>query len=502
MQPRLQAVHISKVFPGVNALTDVSVDFYPGEVHALMGENGAGKSTLIKILSGVYTPTEGQIFLDGKEIAFKGPRDALDQGISVIHQELSIAKDLSVAENIFLGEEKKKGLFLDNRQMHRQAAELLRYMKVDQSIRATDIAGNLTAAQQQMVEIAKVLNKKAKVVIMDEPTSSLSEREINALFEQIHILRHNNVAIVYITHRLKEIFQMCDRVTVLRDGCHVRTDMLAEVSEQELVSSMVGREIKDYFIHMRHDIGEEMLRVEGLSRGKEFRDVSFTVRKGEILGIAGLVGAGRTEVMETIFGARTPEKGKIFVEGREARFASPKDAIAQKIGMVTEDRRTTGLMLKAMVKDNKVLPSLIYHRKALNFVDEKWIREVSREYVGKLRVKTPGIDAYVQNLSGGNQQKVVLGKWLIANSRILILDEPTRGIDVNAKTEFYGLMNDFVASGGCIVMVSSELPEVLGVADRILVMREGRVSGELSREEASEQAIIHLASHTSDTAAV
>ncbi len=502
MQPGLQAVHISKVFPGVNALTDVSVDFYPGEVHALMGENGAGKSTLIKILSGVYTPTEGKILLNGKEIAFKGPRDALDQGISVIHQELSIAKDLSVAENIFLGEERKKGLFLDNRQMHSRATELLRYMKVDKSIKATDIAGDLTAAQQQMVEIAKVLNKKAKVAIMDEPTSSLSEREINALFEQIHILRENNVVIIYITHRLKEIFQMCDRVTVLRDGCHVRTDRITQVSEQELVSSMVGREIKDYFIHMAHDIGGEMLRVEGLSRGKEFQNVSFTVRRGEILGIAGLVGAGRTEVMETIFGARTPDKGKIFVEGQEVRFANPKDAIAKKIGMVTEDRRTTGLMLAAMVKDNKVLPSLIYHHKAMNFVDERWIRQVSREYVRKLRVKTPGIEAFVQNLSGGNQQKVVLGKWLIANSKILILDEPTRGIDVNAKTEFYGLMNDFVASGGCIVMVSSELPEVLGVSDRILVMREGRVSGELSREEASEQAIIQLASHTSEAAAV
>ncbi len=497
MQPCLQAVHITKVFPGVKALTDVSVDFYPGEVHALMGENGAGKSTLIKILSGVYIPTEGQIFLNGKEITFKGPRDALDLGISVIHQELSIAKDLSVAENIFLGEEEKKGLFLDNRKMLARTTELLKYMKVDKSIKATDIAGELTAAQQQMVEIAKVLNKQAKVVIMDEPTSSLSEHEINALFEQINILRNNQVAIVYISHRLKEIFEMCDRVTVLRDGCHVRTDKIADVTEQELVASMVGREIKDYFIHMNHDIGEEMLRVEGLTRGKEFQDVSFTARKGEILGIAGLVGAGRTEVMETIFGARKPDAGKIFVEGQEVRFSSPKDAISHKIGMVTEDRRTTGLMLKAMLKDNKVLPSLIYHRKAFNFADEKWIREVSREYVGKLKVKTTGIETYVENLSGGNQQKVVLGKWLIANSKILILDEPTRGIDVNAKTEFYTLMNSFVEAGGCIVMVSSELPEVLGVSDRILVMREGRISGELSREEASEQAIIQLASHTS-----
>ena len=497
MQPCLQAVHISKEFPGVKALTDVSVDFYPGEVHALMGENGAGKSTLIKILSGVYTPTEGQILLEGKEIVFKGPRDALDLGISVIHQELSIAKDLSVAENIFLGEEEKKGLFLDNHKMENRATELLRYMKVDRSIRATDIAGDLTAAQQQMVEIAKVLNKKAKVVIMDEPTSSLSEHEINALFEQIHILRQNQVAVIYISHRLKEIFQMCNRVTILRDGCHVRTDLIEEVTEQTLVSSMVGREIKDYFVHTEHVLGEEMLRVEHLCGGREFQDISFSVRQGEILGIAGLVGAGRTEVMETIFGARVPESGKIFVEGEEVQFKSPRAAIAKKIGMVTEDRRTTGLMLQAMVKDNKVLPSLIYHHKALNFVDEKWIKRISKEYVEKLRVKTPSIDTLIQNLSGGNQQKVVLAKWLIAESRILILDEPTRGIDVNAKTEFYGLINDFVDSGGCIIMVSSELPEILGVSDRIIVMREGRISGELSREEASEQAVIQLASYTS-----
>ncbi len=501
MQPCLQAVHITKVFPGVKALTDVSIDFYSGEVHALMGENGAGKSTLIKILSGVYIPTDGRILLDGREISFKGPRDALDLGISVIHQELSIAKDLSVAENIFLGEEKTKGLFLNNRQMQARATELLKYMKVDKSIKASDIAGTLTAAQQQMVEIAKVLNKKAKVVIMDEPTSSLSEHEINALFEQIHILRQNQVAVVYISHRLKEIFEMCDRVTVLRDGCHVRTDKIADVSEQQLVASMVGREIKDYFIHVNHVIGEEMLRVEGLTRNKEFKDVSFTAHKGEILGIAGLVGAGRTEVMETIFGARKPDSGKVFVEGAEVHFQSPREAIAKNIGLVTEDRRTTGLMLQAMVKDNEVLPSLIDHCKAFNFVDEKWVRDVSKTYVSKLRVKTPGIDTLIQNLSGGNQQKVVLAKWLIANTKILILDEPTRGIDVNAKTEFYALMNDFVQSGGCIVMVSSELPEVLGVSDRILVMREGCISGELSREEASEQAIIQLASHTSESTA-
>ena len=298
VQPCLQAVHITKVFPGVKALTDVSVDFYPGEVHALMGENGAGKSTLIKILSGVYTATEGEILLNGSKIEFKGPRDAMDKGISVIHQELSIAKDLTVAENIFLGEEQTSGIFLDNRRMNARADELLKQMKMDAIIKSTDVAGNLTAAQQQMVEIARVINKNAKVVIMDEPTSSLSEHEIDALFEQIRILRGKGVAIAYISHRMKEIFEICDRATVLRDGCFVRTDLIKDITEHELVASMVGREIDDYFVHTEHTRGEETLRVEGLSHGREFKNVSFTAYKGEILGIAGLVGAGRTETME------------------------------------------------------------------------------------------------------------------------------------------------------------------------------------------------------------
>ena len=494
MQPCLQAVHISKVFPGVNALTDITIDFYPGEVHALMGENGAGKSTLIKILSGVYTPTEGEVIFNGEKTDFKGPRDALDKGISVIHQELSIAKDLTVAENIFLGEEKVNGIFLDNKKMIERTQELLSYMKMNEIIHPNDVARDLTAAQQQMVEIARVINKNAKVVIMDEPTSSLSDHEINALFEQIRVLKSKNVAVIYISHRLKEIFEICDKTTVLRDGCFVRTDKIDEISEHDLVASMVGREIQDYFIHTDHKFGEETLRVEGLTRKGEFENVSFTAYRGEILGISGLIGAGRTETMETIFGARKPDSGQVFVFGQPVNFNSPKDAIAKKIGMVTEDRRTTGLMLRAMIKDNAVLPSLIYHMRGLGFADEKWIDDVSSDYKDKLRVKTPSIDTIIANLSGGNQQKVVLAKWLIAESQILILDEPTRGIDVNAKSEFYALMNDFVDNGGTIIMVSSELPEVLGVSDRIIVMCEGHVTGELSREEATETKIMQLAS--------
>ena len=495
MEPNLQAIHIDKRFPGVNALTDVSIDFYPGEVHALLGENGAGKSTLIKILSDVYTPTSGKVVFEGNEMHFTAPGEALNKGIAVIHQELSIANDLTVAENVFLGAEPRinNGPLLDRAKMNRDTQALLDYMKVT-NIKATDIARDLTAAQQQMVEIAKVISKKAKVVIMDEPTSSLSEHEINALFEQLDNLRNNQVTVIYISHRMAEIFRMCDRATILRDGCKVKTCMIKDTTESEIVNSMVGREIKDYYNRQAHTPGKEMLRVEGLTRKKEFKDISFTAYAGEILGFYGLVGAGRTEVMETIFGARRADAGKIFVEGKEVHFRSPKDAIEHNLGMVTEDRRRTGLMLQATLRHNIVLPSLPYHHRRFGFLDNKWETDIAQEMTQKLRVKTPSIQTIIANLSGGNQQKVILAKWLIANSKILILDEPTRGIDVNAKSEFYALMNDFVADGGCIIMVSSELPEMLGVADRIIVMREGVQGGEISGADATEQSVIQLAS--------
>lgn len=495
MNPCLQVKNISKRFLGVKALTDVSIDFYSGEMHCLLGENGAGKSTLIKIISGVYDATEGEVIFNGQKVNFHNPRQALDAGISVIHQELSIANDLTVAENIFLGAEQRQGfkMLLDRKRMNKEAQEILDFMKVD--IQATQIARELTAAQQQMVEIAKVMTKKAKVVIMDEPTSSLSGHEINALFEQIKILKEQNVAIIYITHRLKEMFEMGERVTVLRDGCKVDTFNIADVTEKELVASMVGREIQDYYNRQEHTAKEELLRVEGLTGKKgEFKNVSFRACAGEIIGFAGLVGAGRTEVMEAIFGAREYSSGKIFVSGKEVLFKNPIEAINAHIGLVTEDRRRTGLMINAMLKNNIVLPSLTKNSKKFGFLDLKWEKEVSEDYVDKLKVRTPGINTVIANLSGGNQQKVILAKWLLANSKILILDEPTRGIDVNAKSEFYALMNTFVANGGCIIMVSSELPEVLGNSDRIVVMREGEIAGELHYKDATEQNVIELAS--------
>ncbi len=495
MNPSLQVKNIVKTFPGVKALTDVSVDFYPGEMHCLLGENGAGKSTLIKIISGVYQANGGEIIFDGKTQKFETPREALNAGISVIHQELSIANDLTVAENIFLGAEQKQSnkILLDRKRMNKEAQDMLDFMKVD--IKATDIARDLTAAQQQMVEIAKVMTKKSKVVIMDEPTSSISDNEVDALFEQINILKKQNVAVIYITHRLKEMFQMGNKVTVLRDGTKVGTFNIGEVSEKDLVASMVGREMKDYYNRQPHTPKEELLRVEGLTGAKgEFKNVSFTARAGEIVGFAGLIGSGRTEVMEAIFGARNFTQGKVYLFNEEVNFKNPKEAIDAKIGFVTEDRRRTGLMLNAELKNNLVLPSLKNNSKNLGFLDFLWEKKVSQEYVEKLKVKTPSIEAIVANLSGGNQQKIILAKWLLANSKVLILDEPTRGIDVNAKSEFYALMNTFVAEGGSIIMVSSELPEVLGISDRIIVMSEGEIKGELPYDKATEQNIMELAS--------
>lgn len=492
MQPTIQAVNCTKIFPGVKALSNVSVDFYPGEVHALLGENGAGKSTLIKILSGVYTPTEGYVVLEGQKVEFHSPHDAIEKGIAVIHQELSIANDLTVAENIFLGIEPKKRAFLDREYMNRVAQQILDEMDVD--IKATTIARDLTVAQQQMVEIARVINKKAKVVIMDEPTSSLSEHEIEALFTIIEKLRKNNVTIIYISHRMAEIFCICDRATVLRDGQKIMTKLLKETTEAELVKNMVGRYIGDYYIHKKHARGPEKLRVEGLTRKGEFSDISFTAYAGEILSFAGLVGSGRTEVMETVFGARRPDSGKIFVNGKEVTFKSPKDAIDAGIGMVTEDRRRTGLMLRDTVLKNMVLPSIPMNSLRFGFLNSVWENDITKKMIKMLTIKTPSSETIVGNLSGGNQQKILLARWLVAHSDILILDEPTRGIDVNAKSEFYALMNDFLDKGGCIIVVSSEMPEVIGISDRVLVMREGRISGELTGDEITEHNIITLAS--------
>lgn len=497
MEASLQVKNITKTFPGVKALTDISIDFYPGEAHALVGENGAGKSTLIKIIAAVYTATEGNVYLDGKECAFKSPKEALDAGISVIQQELSIAPDLTVAQNIYLGCEPHKGIRLDYKQMEQDAQTVLDEMGLDIDVKA--YCRDLTVAEQQMVEIAKVVSKKnTKVVILDEPTSSLSEKEINSLFEQVRRMKKKGVALIYVTHRMKELFEICDRVTIFRDGCKVREMMIKDTDEKEIVANMIGREnLTDYYNRHEHPIGEEVFRIENFTRGKTFKNVNFHLKKGEIVGFYGLVGAGRTEVMEAIFGVTGRDSGKIYLHGKEVNFAKPSEAIANGFGFVTEDRRSTGLLLEKPISENIGLPSLVAHAKK-GLVNVKWEKEVSLEYKDKLSIKTPDISTITSTLSGGNQQKVILAKWLAADSKILILDEPTRGIDVNAKSEFYALMYQFVENGGSIIMISSEMPEIIGIADRVYVMREGEIRGELMANELSEKALIGAASITSE----
>ena len=490
MEPILQVKHISKVFPGVKALTDVTADFYPGEVHTLVGENGAGKSTLIKIISGVYTPTEGEVILEGKKMDFHTPGQAIDAGITVIHQELSIANHLSVAENIFLGcEPKKKNGLLDRKKMERDAQEVLDFMKVD--LKATALAGRLNAAQQQMIEIAKVITKNSKVVIMDEPTSSLSEKEIDALFTQVKMLKEKNVAIIYITHRLKELTEICERVTVLRDGCKVDTMMVADVTEKDIVASMVGREMGDYYNKEEHTRGREMLRVENLCQKGVFENISFTAYAGEIVGFSGLVGAGRTEVMEAIFGATKIDSGKIFVEGKEVQIHNPREAIALNIGLVTEDRRRTGLLLKKKIKENIALPSLPNHCRKGGFLDDKWETEVSEDYMKKLKIKAPNIHTILNTLSGGNQQKVILARWLLTKPEYLILDEPTRGIDIGTKIDIQKLVLKLASEGMSVTFISSETDEMLRTCSRLIVMRDRKVVGELSDKELSQSMIMN-----------
>ncbi len=494
-EPILSLSNISKAFPGVKALNHVSIDFYKGEVHAIVGENGAGKSTLMKIISGVYIPDSGVITLDNEEAAFKRPREALEKGISIIHQELNIAKDLTVAENIYLGEEiRMKGFmpFLDRKLMERLSENILEKMGVRIDVRR--VSDELTASEQQIIEIAKVINRKSKIIIMDEPTSSLSEAEIKVLFKIIQQLKQEGITIIYISHRMKEIFEICDRVTILRDGCLIRTSNIRDTNEKEVVANMIGRTITSYYDKTLHLRKKEMLRVDDLTIYGVFENISFTLYEGEILGISGLVGSKRTDVLECIFGVKKPDKGKIFIRGKEVTLNNPREANDYKIGLVTEDRRRTGLMLDQSVLANLVLPSLSHHKNKAGIVDSKWETEVTKEYINKISIKTPGVSSIIRNLSGGNQQKVILSRWLAANSEILLLDEPTRGIDVNAKAEFYKIMNAFVSNGGGILMVSSEMPEILGVADRILVMREGRIRGELDGSSATELKIIELAS--------
>ena len=487
----LKAEGISKQFPGVQALDDVHFDLHAGEVHVLLGENGAGKSTLMKILAGAYQPDAGKIYLNDKEVFFHNPRQAQDAGIAIIYQEFNLVPYMNVAHNIFLGRFPRiNGLLLDHKKMHKDAAELLKSLYLDLDTTANAIT--LGTGQQQMVEIAKALSMNSKVLIMDEPTASLTETEIEHLFKIIRTLKKNGIGIIYISHRLQEVKEIGDRVTVLRDGKFIGTKDVKEVEIADLVKMMVGRNIEDMFERTYQPRGEEALRVEDLGCGKRLKGACLNLHRGEIVGLAGLVGAGRTELARAIFGVDRYETGKVMVFGKEMHPTSPAQMVDAGISLLPEDRKNQGLCLILPTSDNVVMASLkkLYPKFMVNNRKEK---TVVANYIKDLRIATPSQKRIVQFLSGGTQQKVVLAKWLCTEAKIFIFDEPTRGIDVGAKAEIHGFMNELVKNGAAVLMISSELPEVIGMSDRIFVMREGRVIAEISKEEASQEKIIAYA---------
>ncbi len=482
---------IQKYFPGVHALNNCSFELFKGEVHALVGENGAGKSTMMKVLTGLYQKDGGTITFKGNVVDIRNPKHAQDMGIGIIHQELNMLPHLTVAENIFIGREHKIGPFIDIKKTNNEARKLLESLNIniDPETRIQD----LTVAKQQMVEIAKALSFKSQVLIMDEPTAALTDSEIESLFRFITQLKAQGVGIVYISHRLEELKKITDRITTMRDGQYISTVKTADVSIPQIIQMMVGRVIyEEPKTHSMVPVDSPVsLEVKNLN-SKQVKDVSFQLKKGEILGIAGLMGAGRTETARLIFGADPMTSGEIYINGQKVEIKSPYDAVNHGIGYLSEDRKRFGLALGLSVSDNSVLSSLEKFS-SLSIVDDKRVNSVTNEYVKKINIKTPSTTQLVKNLSGGNQQKVVLAKWLIKNCSILIFDEPTRGIDVGAKSEIYKLMNDLVHEGKSIIMISSEMPELLRMSDRVAVMCEGRLTGTLDIGEATQERIMTLA---------
>lgn len=482
---------ITKRFPGVLALDHVSLRVKKGEVHALLGENGAGKSTLMKILAGAYVKDEGEIEVFSRKSELGNPKAAENLGISIIYQELNLIPTLTVAENIFMGRYKMRGSIQVNwKQVYAAAEELLKELDVD--VRATDYIRDLGIAQQQMVEVAKALSMNAKIIIMDEPSAPLTERETRNLFRIVKQLKESGVSIIYISHRLEEVLEICDRATIMRDGTTIKEVEIADVTMDEIIRLMVGRELKDKYPRIEKQIGKELFRVENLCAGSKVQNISFSVKEGEVLCVGGLVGAGRTEMVRAVFGLDARTDGKVYIDGKECTIKNPKDAIRAGIGFVTEDRKGEGLILKLGVGENITLAALDGFRSGihLNLGKEK---DTVKDYVGRLNIKTPSIFQRVENLSGGNQQKVVLAKWLLSKCKVLILDEPTRGIDVGAKIEVYNLINELAKEGKAILVITSEIPELLGICDRVVVMARGRVSGTLTREEANQEAVMTLA---------
>ena len=483
---------IDKSFPGVHALDHVDLEIRKGEVLALMGENGAGKSTLMKVLTGIYKKDEGTITYEGKEVEFENPRAAQAAGVVIVHQELNMMSHLTVAQNIFIGREIMKGKLIDDAKMNEEAKKLFQKLNID--INPTEKMGNLTVGKQQMCEIAKAISHDAKVIIFDEPSAALTEAEIEELFKIIRDLRDKGMGIVYISHRMDEIKVITDRVTVMRDGTYVGTIITKESTKDDIINMMVGRVIYEdpkAASNVKPD-APVVLKVEHLNAGKMVRDVSFELRKGEILGFSGLMGAGRTETARALFGADKKDSGEIYINGKKVEINSPEDAVKCGIGYLSEDRKRYGCVVAKTVAENTTMASMENFMSGL-FINKKKEEESAWEYVKALKTKTPTVDTEVVNLSGGNQQKVVIAKWLVRDCEILIFDEPTRGIDVGAKSEIYTLMNELVAQGKSIIMISSEMTEVLRMSDRVIVMCEGRKTGEIDISEATQENIMHLA---------
>ncbi|MDR2048778.1 MAG: sugar ABC transporter ATP-binding protein [Treponema sp.] len=490
--------NITKIFPGVQALRGVDLHVRYGEIHALMGENGAGKSTLMKCIAGIYRPTSGEIVFDGEAQSFASPSEALGKGISMIHQELTPVLFRPIMENVWLGREPlaKFGL-VDHKKMYALTRDVLKEIELEEDPAA--LMANLTVAKIQMVEIAKAVSYNSKLIIMDEPTSALAEKEIKQLFSIMRKLKSQGKSIIFISHKLDEIYEIADRVTVYRDGTYIGTENTADLRVDRLINMMVGRDVKEMFPKIPCVIGDVKLEVKNLSNRKYFKDVSFTVRKGEILGIAGLVGAGRSEVIETIFGMRPRTSGEIWIDGKKADIKSPADAIKNSMAWLTEDRRRSGLFPMLAVQLNIAIATIPKFLNKFGLIREAQLNKSCAEYVKKIQVKTPSLAQHVENLSGGNQQKVLVARWLMTNPEILFLDEPTRGIDVGTKSEIHRLISTLAGEGKSIVMVSSELPEIMGMSDRIMIMHQGRVTGivENSKELTQEE----LMAYATDTIA-
>jgi len=486
----LEMKDIVKTFPGVRALDGVNLKLYKGEVHALLGENGAGKSTLMKVMNGIYKRDGGEIYLNGKKVEFKNPKEAQEAGLAIIHQELELVPELTVAENIFLGREPRKGFLVDFKELIKRTQEVIDRLGVDIDPRSK--VGDLNIGNQQMIEIAKALSQNSNVIIMDEPTSSLTPTEIDILANLIDRLKKKGIAIVFISHRMEEIFEICDKVTVLRDGKYIGEVKVEDTNEDELINMMVGRKLESRFPEIKHRPSDKILEVKDLVVPGKVENASFELYKGEVLGIAGLMGSGRTELAKTIFGLFKPSEGEIYVKGERVNINSPKEAIDLGIYYLSESRKDEGLVLGMSVEENTSL-SVLKNITNLGLIDNQEEEKLAKKYVQGLKVKTPHIKQKVKNLSGGNQQKVVISKLLSTKPDIIILDEPTRGIDVGAKKEIYELISHLVDDGAAVILISSQLPEVLDLSNRILAMGENRIMGEIDAKDATQEKVMKLA---------